>query len=211
MAETVWDRIFLQNGRVFEQPHEDVVRFAGLLKAAGGTTAFDLGCGSGLHVVYLASQGFTVSGMDNSAQGLDMARSWLAAEHLQADLRLGDMHEPLPYPDDAFDGAISIQVIHHGLLAQALGSIAELKRVTAPGGLVLVSVPMERRPRSGDDIIEPSTFLPSEGREAGLPHHIFSREALEQAFQPFEILDVHPDTRGRHRCLLARKPGITAQ
>ncbi len=206
MADMVWNQIFKRDGRVFEKPQEEVVRFAGRLKAAGAKTVFDLGCGTGRHVVYLAGQGFSVFGMDNSEQGLAMTREWLRSEHLQADLRLGDMHAPLPYPNDFFDGAISIQVIHHGLLAEVQASIDELKRVIRPGGLALVSVPVNRRPGRKDQVLEPGTFLPLEGLETGLPHHIFSDEELVEAFRPFDVLDLQLDEPGRHNCLTVRKP-----
>ena len=206
MADTVWNRIFKKDGRVFEQPHEEVVRFADRLKAAGAHTVFDLGCGSGRHSVYLAGQGFEVYGLDSSDHGLEIATDWLANEHLQADLRLGDMHDPLPYPDECFDAAISIQAIHHGLLSEVLASIAELKRVIRPGGLVLVTAPVNRRAGRQDKILEPNTFLPLDGREAGLLHHIFSAEELVEAFWPFDTVDLHVEERGRHYCLIARKP-----
>jgi SAM-dependent methyltransferase len=150
----------------------------------------DLGCGSGRHVVHLAKAGFRVCGLDNSPTGLSLARQWLQEEGLSASLVLADMRLALPIRDESFEGLLSTQVIHHALHATVLQTIAEIWRVLNWGGIAFVTVPAHHNPEGKFEEIEPNTFVPLQGGEAGLPHHIFSAEELEAAFDRFRILDL---------------------
>jgi SAM-dependent methyltransferase len=203
---TVWDRIFGQHGKVFEGVHEDLPRLLRWLRTLGGRTVLDLGCGSGRHVAYVAQHGLSVYGLDSSAEGLLLTRQTLARLGLTADLRLGDIFEPLPYADGLFDALIAVQVIHHAPLAPIRRLAAEIARVVGPGGLLFVSVPQLRNQGTRFEQIEPGTYVPLDGREAGLPHHYFTPDELRAAFDQFEVADLHLD-RDSHYCLTAIRAG----
>jgi len=108
-----------------------------------------------------------------------------------------DMLNPLPFRDGAFEGLMSTQVIHHALLAQVQATIHEMWRVLAPGGLAIVSVAGRIHDDTKYEEIEPGTFLPQTGSEAGLPHHIFNEETLRQAFSKFQIEFIERRDSGR--------------
>ena len=97
------------------------------------------------------------------------------------------MRDPLPFRDGAFDGLMSTQVIHHALLAQVLTTIHEIWRILTPGGLAIVSVAGRIHDDTDYQEVEPGTYLPTTGSEAGLPHHIFNEQTLAQAFSKFHI------------------------
>jgi SAM-dependent methyltransferase len=60
------------------------------------------------------------------------------AEAGDADLRVADLAEPLPYADDTFDDVVASLVSHY---LQDWGSaLTELRRVLKPGGRLLASV-----------------------------------------------------------------------
>lgn len=92
----------------------------------------DVGCGTGYHLARLAAKGFTVAGVDGSADMLDRAR----ALNPQADLRQADV-EALPFPADSFDTVLSIEVLRY--LPDLRGCLAEMARVLRPGGACLVT------------------------------------------------------------------------
>jgi len=204
---TVWNAIFTRDGRIFTEPNEDIPTFKERLRAQQAEKVLDLGCGSGRHLVYLANAGFEVYGIDQAPQALALARQWLHETGFQAELRQGDMVDPLPYPDAFFDGIISIAVIHHTILANVKSIISEMHRVLKPDGLVFVSVPWRNR-QGGEPAcneIEPDTFVPLEGIEKGLPHHMFTDEALREAFNEYIILETHIYSKGNHICITAKK------
>jgi cyclopropane fatty-acyl-phospholipid synthase-like methyltransferase len=81
-STSAWDEIFAREGRVFLEPYADMPGIVELLTERGARAVLDLGCGTGRHVVFLAHHGLSVSGLDNSPQGIEATRQWLAAEGL---------------------------------------------------------------------------------------------------------------------------------
>ena len=186
----VWDQIFQKEGRVFLEPFARFDELVEAFKLHRCSKILDLGCGSGRHTVGLVKQGFRVVGLDNAPAGLSLARRWLEQERLCAPLVLADMRQPLPFPDEVFDGLLSTQVIHHARLATVIRTAREITRVLKPGGVLFVTVPVGKKTKGGSEEIEPHTFIPLAGSEKGLPHHIFSPEELWALFPQFEVLDL---------------------
>jgi len=202
---TAWNEVFKSRGRVFDEPHEDMPAIMRTLEEKGYSTILDLGCGSGRHVLYLAKRGFSVSGLDNSPEGIRLTSEWLAEEGLSADLRLQSMTEPLPYADAFFDAVISVQVIHHARLATIRRTVAEVTRVLKTGGFIFIAVPERKNLEDKETVeIEPGTFVPLAGMEKGLPHHLFSPDELRELFAEYEVTDIHVSSTNHH-CLSAFK------
>ncbi len=199
-----WDNIFAQQGKVFTEPHEDLPNFVRSLLDARANTVLDLGCGTGRHVLYLAKRGFSVFGLDISPEGLKITQQCLREEGLDAELRLQNMTEKLPYHDGFFDAVLSTQVIHHGDIATIKGIVKEVSRVLKKDGFVFISVPSTRNQGETYKQLEPNTFIPLDGKEKGLPHHIFTPEELRDVFKDFVIIDIHLD-KWDHYCMLASK------
>lgn len=105
---------------------------ARLMPALDGKRVLDAGCGTGRHGIRALRQGASVVvGVDLSRPMLDRARQKGAAPLLRADLCA------LPLPDAAFDVVISAFTLEH--VRDFSLAIAELSRVTVPGGTVLIS------------------------------------------------------------------------
>lgn len=199
-----WDDIFARRGKVFTEPHEDLPKFMQSLRNARASTVLDLGCGSGRHVIYMAKCGFSVFGLDNSLEGLKITRQWLRDEGLDADLRLQSMADKLPYPNSFFDAVLSTQVIHHADIATIKAIEKEVHRVLKKDGVLFITVPSIRNQGKTFKQLEPNTFIPLDGNEEGLPHHIFTAEELRNVFEDFVIIDIHLD-KWDHYCMLASK------
>lgn len=110
---------------------EPIVR--GFLGDVSGKRVLDAGCGTGRHTQWLAQQGAKVTGVDPSPEMLAIARRKCPGVEL-----LAGTFERLPVPDAAFDLALNALVLEH--LPEVRSPIAELARVVAPGGAVVVSV-----------------------------------------------------------------------
>ena len=85
-------------------------------------------------------QNFDLHGMDFSAEMLKFARKYSQKFKFSVDLSLADATK-LPYPDEAFDRAISVATYHHinGEKERAL-AFSELRRVLRPGGEAFITV-----------------------------------------------------------------------
>jgi SAM-dependent methyltransferase len=104
----------------------------------------DAGCGSGRNMVDLARHG-DVTGVELSDASAALARERRAGEVLE-----GSVME-MPFAADSFDLAVSLDVIEH--LDDDGGALRELRRVVAPGGALLVTVPAYQWLWSGHDEI----------------------------------------------------------
>lgn len=104
----------------------------------------DAGCGSGRNMVELAHFG-TVTGVELSQTSVALALARDVGEVIA-----GSALE-MPFADDSFDLAVTLDVIEH--LEDDLAALRELRRVVAPGGALLVTVPAYQWLWSGHDEI----------------------------------------------------------
>ncbi|WP_019814204.1 class I SAM-dependent methyltransferase [Saccharomonospora saliphila] len=100
-----------------------------------GRRILDAGCGSGPLFAALRDRGADVTGVDASAGMLELARRRLGDD---ADLRVADLRDPLPFADGAFDDVMASLVLHY--LEDWGPPVAELRRVLTTGGRLIVSV-----------------------------------------------------------------------
>jgi ubiquinone/menaquinone biosynthesis C-methylase UbiE len=82
------------------------------LPEVAGRTVIDVGTGTGRGALALARRGASVTGVDASAQMLDVARQRASAAGLVVDFREGDAHK-LAFADRSFDAAVSLRVLMH--------------------------------------------------------------------------------------------------
>ena len=92
----------------------------------------DAGAGSGRTLDELAAYG-EVAGIELNALGVEAARN-----RGHDDVRLAPV-ERIPHPDASFDLVTCLDVIEH--TPDDVASLRELRRVTRPGGALLVTVP----------------------------------------------------------------------
>jgi len=104
----------------------------------------DAGCGSGRNMVELARLG-AVTGIELSRTSVSLARARLLGEVVEGSVL------DMPFDSDSFDLAASLDVIEH--LDVDLDALRELRRVVAPGGFLLVTVPAYEWLWSGHDEI----------------------------------------------------------
>lgn len=102
------------------------------LALPGAARLLDAGCGSGRTLDELAGYG-EVAGVELQPEGVEAAR-----RRGHADVRVAPV-EAIPHPDASFDLVTCLDVIEH--TPDDLRSLRELRRVTRPGGVLVVTVP----------------------------------------------------------------------
>jgi SAM-dependent methyltransferase len=93
--------------------------------ASAGTRVLDAGCGEGVLVEEYAGR-LAIEGLDANYASERVRRGSLTA---------------LPYPDGTFDRALCLDVLEHLTFEEQPRALAELFRVLARGGELLVSIP----------------------------------------------------------------------
>jgi SAM-dependent methyltransferase len=109
-------------------------RIAELLWPRPGGRYLDVGAGTGVDALALAARfGVDVAGVDSSQTMVDEAR-----RRGLTDVRVADA-QSLPFEDHTFDGCWADRTFQH--LAAPVAALAEMVRVTQPGGRVVVADP----------------------------------------------------------------------
>ncbi len=120
--------------------HEVAYRLATTMIATGTRTVLDAGCGEGYGLAMLAEAGATrVVGADLDPQVVDHVSRHYVARYPHVVEAVACELMALPLADDAVDLTVSFQVIEH--VHDVPGYLASLRRVTRPGGTVVVATP----------------------------------------------------------------------
>ena len=106
-----------------------------------GDMLLDVGCGTGDDALSLAG----LVGTDGKVIGIDVSEAMVAeatrraeSRRLPVEYRLGDAHR-LDFADHTFDGSRAERVFQH--LSDSRRALAELARVTRPGGRIVIGDP----------------------------------------------------------------------
>ena len=99
--------------------------------------AADLGCGAGNYAVWLALQGFDVTGIDLSAAAIARAQELARSKGAACRFIVYDLLEPTDAFDASFDFAYDWLVLHHVFPDDRPRYVASVLRLLRPGGLYL--------------------------------------------------------------------------
>jgi malonyl-CoA O-methyltransferase len=128
-----WAVVYDHDANPLQALEEPMVRRA--IGDPCGLRALDLGCGTGRHALWLATNGATVTAVDFSAGMLDEARRKPGADSIH--FVQHDLHAPLPFANGEFDLVVSGLVLEH--LRELDGFFSETRRVLKSGGRAVVS------------------------------------------------------------------------
>jgi SAM-dependent methyltransferase len=140
--------------------YEHYHRYLWTRPLVAGRRVLDLGSGEGYGAALLAQTASTVTGIDIDERTVAHSQ----ANYPGVDFSAGSATDLSEFPDGAFDAVVAFEMIEH--VAEHDQVVAEIARVLAPGGLVVMSTP-ERRAYSDD-------------RDFSNPYH--ARELTQEEF-----------------------------
>jgi len=143
----LWNYEYLE-GRVIpsttrEAPSHALVLFEELLGFANMTRALDAGCSNGRNSLYLASLGLRVDSLDISSVALTELRNRIRISGLMDRICVHEcnLEDALPFKPESFDLCLDFYIFCHFLDERVKRQyVAELWRVTKPGGYTLSTV-----------------------------------------------------------------------
>lgn len=149
------------------------------LLARQARTVCDAGCGCGIYLLKLLSHGFTVSGFDVSVHAVDVARRLQERSSLKADLKAANILST-GYEANCFDAVISRDVIDHMGKRDARAAVAELLRITKPGGIVFMTLDhldseYETEPHIVND---EGDYVFTDGKWKGMVFHSYAEQEI---------------------------------
>lgn len=120
-------------------------------QASGELPILDIGAGDALFAGLLARHGLHVLAVDAEAEAIAIADAAIARESLSDTVTcLQGTAENLPVPSDSCRAALLLDVIEH--LRNPCRALAEIRRVLAPDGVLLVATPSWRYGHRNDPI-----------------------------------------------------------
>ncbi len=160
--------------------------------AAPGERALDLGCAVGADLPALLDLGLEVVGFDRDERLLGHARAQVPG----ATFVVGDLTEPLPFPDGHFALVVASLSLHYLDRATTRRAVDEIRRVLRPSGALVVRVNRVGDVGSGWGVgqeIEPDLF-----EVGGAQKRFFDEASLRELLEPGFVLDrLEPGTTNR--------------
>jgi ubiquinone/menaquinone biosynthesis C-methylase UbiE len=123
----------------YQLPRIDLpARVLDLAAPAPGEIVADVGCGNGAYLAELARRGFAgrVLGLDLSTGMLAAARERLTSVAASGVALIGADATALPLPDGVADLTLAMHMLYH--VPDPSQAVRELRRVTRPGGRVVI-------------------------------------------------------------------------
>jgi SAM-dependent methyltransferase len=165
----------------------------------------DIGCGPCHITRFLADRRTDVVGLDLSEEMIAVARR----RHRELSFAVASMLD-LPYPDDAWAGAVAIYSIIHFDPADRLRAFSEFARTLRPEGLLLISFHVDGPGFAAGDVNHLQNFLGHHVEMDGyfLDPDVVMRDLVTNGFRVQARLDREPIADiefGSRRCyMLAR-------
>lgn len=210
-----WNEIYRQSSDYeyydLHEPHEDLRLVADEFKQYHVRQVLDVGCGLGNNLLPLFRHGFDVYGLDSSQEAVANTKELLVKEGEKIERAVVASFSEIPFSNSWFDAVLSIQTLQHGNEREVRRGISEITRVLRPAGLLFVTLP--GRHAHGKERyclmttarqIEKRTFVPTQGGETGIPHHIFNKSMLLGYFSDFVPIRIWKDNKDYY-CFLGKK------
>ena len=111
---------------------------AACLPKAPGSRILDLGCGTGLELGYYYEMVPTalVTGIDLAPGMLEALRKKFPEKAL---ILIQGSYFDVPFQENAFDAAVSVESLHHFTKAEKIPLYAKLRRALKPGGFFILT------------------------------------------------------------------------
>ena len=182
-----WGQMFSQNKDMFGGvPSLAAVWAAKLFKKQGKTKILELGAGQGRDTIYFASQGFAVTCLEYTKEGvvaINAKCQKLGLGHLVTAI-CHDIRQPLPFAATSFDACYSHMLFCMALTTLELEQLCkEIHRVLSVDGLNIYTVRHDGDAHyragihHGEDMYEVNGFIV----------HFFSKAKVELLAQGFEV------------------------
>ncbi len=157
-----------------------------MLQADAAVKVLDLGCGSGWLSIYLAREGFQVTGVDIADHALELAQMWAKNEDLSIKFDIADLAD-MKYEENAFDGIVANSIFEHLTYDLALGTMLTLQSILKPGGIFIGCFDKVGTGPGEYFKLEDGTQVYTDKGRSGMMLRCFSDDELKEFFNAWQI------------------------
>jgi ubiquinone/menaquinone biosynthesis C-methylase UbiE len=168
------------SGIMYQRRQATALSYVDGLELPKTARVLEIGCGAGFLTTALVKRGFFVEGIDHAQTMIDLTLENARQKGIVNRIKVctGDVHE-LSYEDKTFDLIIALGVIPW--LHDSKKALTEIKRVTKPGGYVILTMDNAIRVTS---LLDPKTFPPI-AMIRGLVRRKLERTGLLSSWNPW--------------------------
>ncbi len=137
-ADTFWNRRYKDEGVLWGETRSPT---AGIAKRhfLQGSRILEIGFGYGRDLIFLAKEGFKMTGVEPSHEGLSMAKTRLADSGINVEQMLNGEFETTQLPPAGFDGVLSHRFLHLLTTPEMVDSfLKRLLYVTCPEAIICI-------------------------------------------------------------------------
>ncbi len=163
----------------------------------------DLGCGSGWLSVYLAREGFAVTGLDISDHAVKLGGMWAAQESLPIEFAAGDIAD-MHFHHESFDAVVANSIFEHLTYDLAKVTVARLTELLVPGGCFIGCFDKVGTGPGEYFELEDGTHVYTDKGRLGMMLRCFDDRELLDLFQGWQIDELKLLESGS-RFMVARK------
>ena len=183
-----WEKTYANAPEMFgEECSEPARKAAEVFKGEGKTNILELGGGQGRDTIFFARNGFQITVLDYSEEGIRAITDKTDTSGLSkfvTTLR-HDVRTPFPFDDETFDACYSHMLFCMALTNAELEILAgEIRRILKPGGLNIYTVRHTGDPHYGTGIHRGEDMY----EVGGFIVHFFNREKVKQLAKGYEIV-----------------------
>ena len=156
-------------------------------------SVLDIGAGKGRHSFFFAENGLNVSAIDLAESSIKMLEQKAAETNIMIDAKVADMTD-LPFNDNSFDGVICFHTIYHTDYAGMQKVLREIKRVLRVGGEAYITFNSKDNVKyNKEKTLDGFTIIPTDGKEAGIPHCYVNEQDIEKLLEDFIIISLNKE------------------
>lgn len=156
--------------------------------------AVDLGCGAGNYAVWMAKQGFEMTGIDFSREAIKLAESLAAREGVSCNFMVADLLGDIKEFQSSFDFAYDWELLHHIFPEDRPQYIKNVHSIMRPKGIYFSACFSEKDPEFGGEGKYRKTPL-------GTMLYFSSEKELSTLYEPFfRIIELRTvEIPGKHQ------------
>lgn len=161
------------------------------LETKKSSRLLDLGCGSGWLSVFLARNGFKVTGVDVAKHAIELAQTWADEENLPIEFETQDISQ-LNYSKGYFGGIVANSIFEHLTYELAKQTVDILEEILEPGGVLVACFDKVGTGPGEYFKLDDGTQVYTDKGRLGMILRCFSDEEIAVLFSNWKIEELSP-------------------
>lgn len=192
--KNIWDKFWIESANDFEFPSDEIINLANKIKVFEYNRSnykrrykfLELGCGSGRDLLYLASNGYDVTGIDISSVAFKKLMLKARDNFVQPRVIIGDMFDcDNCFDYESFDIIFSVNTLNHFKKEDLIKLLGKVYKIMRKKGIFLFTLASEIKE---DNKI--SKKVTNNNYSENIFHEHYDREQIVDSVSSFDLVKI---------------------